>query len=105
MFYIDAHALLRPFAHITLIDTTVAWWLMLGIEASRGNKARRLLSMILAMRRSSAWVGYKRRGRWGLDAEWSHPSELSSQNAVTRSELYSFRVVAMSSLCWHPVRD
>jgi hypothetical protein len=45
------HTLPRTFALATLIDTTVAWWLMLGIEASRGNKARRLLSMTLAMRR------------------------------------------------------
>jgi hypothetical protein len=62
MTFLDIHPLPRTFGLAPLIDTTVAWWLMLGIEASRGNKARRLLSMILAMRRSSAWVGYKRRG-------------------------------------------
>lgn len=43
----------------------VAWWLMLGIEASRANKAGILLSMILAVRRSSAWVGKQRRAELG----------------------------------------
>jgi hypothetical protein len=72
---------------------------MLGNEASRGNKARRLLSMILAMRRSSAWVGRVLTPRV-LGLVLNGPSFRAVQlNAVTQSELYAGRVIA----CHHRI--